>query len=121
MNTKASILLLVTVFFLTGCIAKSDPDNLNHISLTASVAQMTVDLKSAQSKATVTPQNLPFTAKLLFSSDAAKFPFVQTPVAPSYIPCHTEVTYSGSDFEFIKYGAILKYIYLIFREKRIGV
>ena len=101
---------------MVSCVTKTDPDNLNSISISASVKKMDVVAKShTKAASTANPFEVitsdhVLDAKLLFSFDQDKYlqgtdgNVTSFPLfGQCHIPCHTSAKFASSDFEFIKY------------------
>lgn len=116
MKTGRISTLIILAGLMVSCVTKTDPDNLNSISISASVKKMDVVAKSHTKAAStanpfevITSDHI-LDAKLLFSfkqdeylhgSDGNKTEFPL--FGQCHIPCHTSAVFASSDFEFIKY------------------
>lgn len=116
MKTGRILTVIILAGLLVSCVTKTDPDNLNSISISASVKKMDVVAKSHTKAASsadpfeVIASDHVLDAKLLFSfeqdtylqgadGNETSFPLF----GQCHIPCHTSAVFSSSDFEFIKY------------------
>ena len=116
MKTGRILTLIILAGLMVSCVTKTDPDNLNSISISASVKKMDVVAKSHTKAASsavpfeVIASDHELDAKLLFSfkqdeflqgsdGNETDFPLF----GQCHIPCHTSALFASSDFEFIKY------------------
>ena len=106
MNTLKFLLSIASVLLLTCCASNTDPEGSKYIGLTASVGQMSVTAKAASSAIPFDniTSSTPLEAKVLFSQVRNAYPYNEHPSAPTFIPCHTTVTYTGADFVFVEYA-----------------
>ena len=116
MKTGRILTVIILAGLMVSCVTKTDPDNLNSISISASVKKMDVVAKSHTKAASsanpfeVIASDHKLDAKLLFSfkqveylqgsdGNETAFPLF----GQCHIPCHTSAVFASSDFEFIKY------------------
>ena len=117
MDTRKIFVTLISALALSSCVSKADPDNLNYIGFSASVGKLQVKSEGTKETlvqpATAAPfesisSTSPLNAKLLFSFYPGDYvvnasdELYNKYFGECSIPCHTDVSFSSADYEFIK-------------------
>lgn len=113
---KTTIYLLpIVIMLLSACSERLErlDDDSTFISLCASVNDAAIDTRAASQakpfRGTVATDEYPLDAKVLFSTE--KGVYRHSPVSPTYLPCHSKVTFVDDTYKYPeKYnGFNLKY------------